>query len=186
MHEVGHNLGLHHAGWGLDFYGDQSGYMGSTYADRATPVMCFNAAKSSQLGWYSDKEVTIEPSVSTWSGKLIGLADYGSPLGQDYHVILSIHVPGTSYKVYSTYNRKAGINDGTMRFADKVTLVDQEGTLQSFAVTSLALGEHFLMENFHETGIDLFFMVNEAGEDQGVKYLNLLVHFNTKSKPPLV
>jgi hypothetical protein len=51
MHEIGHNMNLMHAGHGTVEYGDQSGYMGYGYSQNDGPKMCFNAAKSSDLGW---------------------------------------------------------------------------------------------------------------------------------------
>jgi hypothetical protein len=51
MHEIGHNMNLMHAGQGTLEYGDQSGMMGYSYSQNDAPKMCFNAAKSSDLGW---------------------------------------------------------------------------------------------------------------------------------------
>jgi hypothetical protein len=59
MHEVGHNLGLHHAGYGSEEYGDPSGYMGySAVSDNAYSRMCYNAANNYQLGWYAQRSIS--------------------------------------------------------------------------------------------------------------------------------
>ena len=50
MHEIGHNLALAHSSHESVEYGDQSGMMGYSYASDDLPYMCFNAAKSWQLG----------------------------------------------------------------------------------------------------------------------------------------
>jgi len=55
MHEVGHNLNLGHSGEN-DSYGDKSGMMGYSYAREDWPKMCFNAVKTSELGWFNDGE----------------------------------------------------------------------------------------------------------------------------------
>jgi hypothetical protein len=90
MHEVGHNFDLQHSSEGSNSYGDQQGMMGYSYNQDDTPVMCFNAAKSSQLTWYSDKELTITQS---WTGKVIGLADYGNA-SSEQNVILKAENSG--------------------------------------------------------------------------------------------
>jgi len=46
MHEIGHNLGLGHAGETAE-YDDQSGMMGYSYSQDDGPLMCFNAGKFS-------------------------------------------------------------------------------------------------------------------------------------------
>lgn len=39
--------------------------------------MCFNGAKSWELGWYNHKAMTFVPSASTgWSGRLVGIAEH--------------------------------------------------------------------------------------------------------------
>lgn len=57
MHEFGHNLGLAHSG-GKDYYGedgeyeDETCYMG--YGETDDHAICWNAAKSAELGTYTD------------------------------------------------------------------------------------------------------------------------------------
>jgi len=54
MHEIDHNLGLHHSGYGSEEYGDPSGSFGfSQVRDGTYPRMCYNAANNYQLEWYS-------------------------------------------------------------------------------------------------------------------------------------
>ncbi len=81
--------------------------MGYSYNQDDTPVMCFNAAKSSQLSWYSDKELTITQS---WTGKVIGLADYGSASSAQNVILKAQNSDGES--LFITYNRKIGVNSG--------------------------------------------------------------------------
>lgn len=78
LHELGHNLNLAHSGEGTNAYGDQSGMMGYSYSTDEGPIMCFNPAKSWQLGWYDGRYATVDPLSQTWSGKLIGVTDYQS------------------------------------------------------------------------------------------------------------
>ena len=50
MHEIGHNLGLHHSSVGTNEYGDKSGMMGYSYNEDDVPQQCFNPTKNYQLG----------------------------------------------------------------------------------------------------------------------------------------
>ena len=85
MHELGHNLNLEHSGdvsypEATDVakvYGDQSGFMGSLYKQENGPIMCFNGAKSWQLGWYDDMAVIVDPFTSSWT-EVMGISDYNS------------------------------------------------------------------------------------------------------------
>lgn len=49
IHELGHNLGLGHAGKGYNGYDDRSGIMGYGYNEVDWPIMCFNGAMNHQL-----------------------------------------------------------------------------------------------------------------------------------------
>ena len=52
MHEFGHNIGLHHSGYGTASYADHSCIMGNpSYGDDG-PQICWNAAKVSYLDTY--------------------------------------------------------------------------------------------------------------------------------------
>ena len=42
---------------------DETDYMGYSYPDYQEPLMCFNPAKSYQLGWYTNQQQSINPLV---------------------------------------------------------------------------------------------------------------------------
>jgi hypothetical protein len=60
-------LGLHHAGEGGSEYADKSGFMGYSYGYDEFELsghktkMCYNPAKSWQLGWYDTDSPEISP-----------------------------------------------------------------------------------------------------------------------------
>ncbi len=54
MHEVGHNLGLGHSGEGAEEYRDKSCLIGWVFLETG-PLICFNGAKSWQLGWCASR-----------------------------------------------------------------------------------------------------------------------------------
>mmetsp|Transcript_22863 Transcript_22863/g.53988 ORF Transcript_22863/g.53988 Transcript_22863/m.53988 type:complete len:722 (-) Transcript_22863:213-2378(-) len=125
VHEIGHNLGLAHAGKDNISYGDKSGMMGFSYRQDNGPLQCFNPAKSYQLGWYDDKVVEIDPEDGTWVGTLIGAVDYkNDSVDQNSKVVVKITSPDRT-NLYVGYNRKKGMNSGVPLAGDRVTIVEQ-------------------------------------------------------------
>mmetsp|Transcript_28882 Transcript_28882/g.44125 ORF Transcript_28882/g.44125 Transcript_28882/m.44125 type:complete len:734 (-) Transcript_28882:114-2315(-) len=152
MHEVGHNIGLAHANEGGNTYQDQSGMMGYSYGQTDGPVMCFNAAKSWQLGWYTSKQSVADVNTA-YVGLLGGVADYGNSAVNT--IIVKINT-STAIDYYVTYNKKAGINSGTVEGANQVMVTSQGGEGASYAESSLlaklnAGGTHTI-SNFDGTG----------------------------------
>jgi hypothetical protein len=160
MHEIGHNLYLQHSNEGGASYADQQGMMGYSYNQDDGPVMCFNAAKNSQLTWYRDREVSVN---QPWRGKVIGLADYGSA-SSEQSVIVKISGDSDN-PLYVTYNRKAGVNSGTREAADKVTVVQGADRATSDLLAKLDGGESYNLRNFWGPGNDLTVTVEEIATD---------------------
>ena len=154
MHEVGHNLNLHHSGQGTNEYGDQSGYMGYSYSQHEGPSMCFNAAKNNELGWYGDRQLTLDGSAAAVV-QLAGLSEYALTT-VDYTVVLKILTPSqTNRDLYLAYNRAAGINSGTAEFANRVTVVSagEPGTRSISTLDySIAAGGTLSLANFEGSG----------------------------------
>lgn len=71
-----------------------------------------------QLGWYSDKTVTV---TDTWSGKLYGISSYTSAASSDAVIL---YIPSTSsrsrFDIYVSFNGASGMNSETEQGADKV------------------------------------------------------------------
>mmetsp|Transcript_8240 Transcript_8240/g.15079 ORF Transcript_8240/g.15079 Transcript_8240/m.15079 type:complete len:1302 (-) Transcript_8240:105-4010(-) len=125
MHELGHNIGLMHSGESGAGYGDITGYMGARWNDAK---LCYNAQKSSFLGWYDDRKSYVDlsqPSTSL-TVRLFGIADYGdsSSLPSNYAALVRVGTPGTD--VHLMYNRAKGLNAGTQEKGDQVTVVEGE------------------------------------------------------------
>jgi hypothetical protein len=90
--------------------------------------MCFNAAKSWYLGWYSKpgkeghEEINLFRS-PIWSGKLVGIDDYVNGLfDQNEHRVVvrlegrGLNVHGGKKHFFMMFNRKKGINKGVFDF----------------------------------------------------------------------
>lgn len=125
--------------------------MGYSYSSDDGPKMCFNAAKSWQLGWYSDKAIAIDPLLtSSWNGRLVGMAEY-KKAGPGDMVVVKLNTP-TSIDYYINFNRQTGINAETGEGGDQVLVVSQGGEGTSFAssrlLAKLSDGQSFDIPNF--------------------------------------
>merc|ERR1719221_2379755 len=101
--------------------------------------MCFNAAKSHQTGWYSDEVTVVTPGSNSADGcfddQVFGVADYSN--GQnDQTVIVRVDDPSAD-DYFITYNRKAGINSGTVEGGNTVTVQRQGANGGSYAESEL-------------------------------------------------
>jgi hypothetical protein len=124
--------------------------MGFSYASDDSPKMCFNAAKSWQLGFYADKSTTVSPLVSpSWTGKLVGIVDYENA-GND-HVIVKLET-GSYLDYYMNFNRQASFNSETQEGGDQVLLMTQGAEGQAFAkstlLAKLSEGQAYEIEDF--------------------------------------
>ena len=178
-HEMGHNLGLMHFGEGNDSYGDESGVMGYSYSGHEGPKMCFNPAKSWQLGWYDDQCVEIYPQNQPWTGKLAGVANY-NPNAQDESVILKLEDASNDW--FIGYNLATGFNSQTQQAQNKVTVVQEspDDNFPSYKISTLVaeldVGDTYTIKNYygHE---DVTVAVKElAAGPQGYAYLMIYMN----------
>jgi hypothetical protein len=165
MHEIGHNKGLGHSGetnpdTGIFFdRGDLSGVMGTGFAwdDDTKTRMCFNGAKSWQLGWYADKATVVDPlATPSWSGTLVGIAEYDlADPNQGEMVLIKIET-GNDVDYYINFNRMTGINSETQEGGDQVLITRQggngESNSQSELLAKLSASESFDIEDFANLG----------------------------------
>lgn len=156
LHEVGHNLNLPHSGEGTDPYGDGSGVMGYTF-NRDDQNICYNAVKSWQLGWYSDRTTANNPrshNTPFQTYLLNGVADYRS--NPNALVVLQLDQPSLNQDYYIGYNRKTGINSDTVEDGDKVTIHRKDASasayVTSWKVASLNAGESYTITNYNNQG----------------------------------
>jgi hypothetical protein len=106
-------------------------------------AMCFNAAKSWQLGWYDDSKIVIDPREGSWRGTVIGVADYDNN-PQNHPVIVKID-SRTGTDQFITFNRAAGINRHNKEADNEVIIMetgsDGEWFSQSYLQATLRSGE---------------------------------------------
>jgi len=131
MHEIGHNLGLYHAGMGNETYADASGYMGTSVLSSDGPLMCFNGAQSWQLGFYKDRHSTIPRAGLPWKKNLHGVSQYNLTRSRDT-VIAKFVVNEGDGDLYFAFNLASGINKGTRTSQNEVTIVKSDMRETSF------------------------------------------------------
>ena len=124
--------------------------MGYSYSQDEGPRMCFNNAKIWQLGWYSDRRAIVTPLTLTaeWSGQLVGFSEYGSSAITQTVVL---KVEGDEEDYYVGFNRKSGINSGTVEGGNQVTIQKRQlgtGYAESILVAKLSGGGSYVISNF--------------------------------------
>jgi len=139
IHEIGHNLGLNHSGKNGVSLSDKSDYMGYSYDSVRWPLMCFNAAKNWQLGWYKDKTIELIniSNCGPWKGRLYGYVDYPS-VEEDGYVIIKVN------DIYIQFNKiKEDINKDMIEDANLMVFTN---STSGFGPQSWSLG------SLNETG----------------------------------
>jgi hypothetical protein len=146
MHEFAHNMRLSHSGLNGNEYGDRSGVMGYSYLENEGPLMCFNAAKSWELGWYSDKSISFSPSPAekVWAGKIGGIVDYQT---SGNTVVMEIQREANHNNYYIGFNAAKGFNSGTQHGQNQVLLFEHDNGL-SWRIADLSAGESYTINKF--------------------------------------
>ena len=96
--------------------------MGNPWFRDDQGAMCFNAARSWQIGWYDSHKLSINPREGSWTGSLVGVADYrNNPQG--HPVVVKIET-GTGKDLFVGFNRATGVNRETKQGKDQVTVIE--------------------------------------------------------------
>jgi len=167
MHEVGHNLNLAHSSHNGNEYGDQSGLMGYSYNWNGGPKMCFNPAKSYQLGWYDDQVLTINPATKaqgSYDYILNGAAKYQE--NKNALISLRLQTDGNA-DYYVGYNHAVGANSESQEGRDRVLVVRKtgggvSGYGQSELTSVLASNQSWKLSNWQGSGRDVTVTVTSS------------------------
>ena len=174
VHEIGHNLGLNHASEGTDEYGDQTGFMGYSYGSFTTK-MCYNNAKSWQLGWYGLKNETLDFSKrGGFNGTLVGVNDYQNAAATGKYVVVKI-VGGTAGDFFVGFNRQTGINSNTQEAFNQVTVQRQVGKGKSSLLAKLSAGGQLNVTNFQNTK-SLIITVTTINVSQTPSFADVMIY----------
>ena len=149
MHELGHSLNFGHSNENRVTYEDGSGVMGASYKSSDRPRMCFNAAKTWQTSWFSEKEVTIggTDTPGCFNGTLHGIVDY------DKASTVLMKITGRNTDLFINFNSQKRFNQGTQEGRNQVLAVSRsKGKRDSFAVSNLqaklSAGDSFTFEKY--------------------------------------
>jgi len=195
---IRHNFNLAHSG-GIDgaIYSDKTGFMGNPAhapGARYAGNLCYDAAKSWQLGWYNDHDVTFYPEneSSTWGtvNTMVGIANYDQATS-DTPVLIKLET-GLAEDYFINFNRATGINEQNVEADDEVTIVkaNADTKSQSYLQATLLEGESHTIDglgtasgivvkllSIDKTDPDLWKAEVFIGTDQAVSVY--IVHLNT-------
>jgi Gametolysin peptidase M11 len=131
-HEIAHNLGLGHAWYNGDEYGDVTGYMGISAGSTAAPLSCYNAGDNWLLSWFMDARLDLStPPDTPVTVTIAALTDY-----QEIRSYSDQYVIVKGGDIYMQYNRAKDYNSGTRAMPDQLVLVGLSGIITNL-VTGL-------------------------------------------------
>ena len=100
-HELGHNIGMHHAGTGWYAYGDYSDIMGAS-----GPLYKINAPHHDQMGWLPDTQILEVSESNTYDIAPLGTDPSQTSIPQ----MLKIAKPDTSEFYYISFRKALGFD----------------------------------------------------------------------------
>jgi hypothetical protein len=126
--------------------------MGYSYGTDESPRMCFNAAKSWQLGWYSDKAFTFTPLANgqyRYFGQLASIVDYPTA---NTDVLIEINQSRSAWSYFVNYNAAKDMNSQTLEGRNNVLITMKFKTNEannSNLIAKLSEGDEFKDYNFN-------------------------------------
>jgi hypothetical protein len=116
--------------------------------------MCYNPAKSWQLRWYDGKRKKVNlMKVNSWSGKLIGVDDFKNGNADSLDMV-TVKLEAGRNDYYIGFNRKQGINRGTVEYGNRVIVESQIGSSNkpSTLRRKMVANRSFSVANYKGTG----------------------------------
>lgn len=150
MHELGHTLGLMHAGKGGNEYGDLLGYMGSSYTNAYWPQKCFNGLDLYLLNWFGDRSLKHDPLHDGDAIiKLATFVDYNKTAVDEYVVVDLVDA------YYLQYNVAKAFNKDTQAMQNQVAITEPSPK-GSNSLAGLIEGDSYKISNFMSSGNNLW------------------------------
>ena len=101
-----------------------------------------------QLGWVSDREVSLKASSHDWSGDIYPMSAYSTTSSSDKMVVYISTKEKKEEYLYVTYNKASGANIDTYEGADQVLVHTKKWGLYSYEysylVSKLSVGEAYI------------------------------------------
>mmetsp|Transcript_2633 Transcript_2633/g.3824 ORF Transcript_2633/g.3824 Transcript_2633/m.3824 type:complete len:330 (+) Transcript_2633:54-1043(+) len=154
------------------------------------PRMCYNGPQNWQMGWYADKDFTVDLYAGDWTGELVGFVDYDD-IGENQFITIRLDAERATDDYYIHFNRKASINDGVVEGGDQVLVTSRwsftppdyysETTLHA----KLNEDDSFVIVDFG-LGIDINIKVDKIDLDAIPAFARISITSDTmdKTKPP--
>lgn len=137
--------------------------------------MCFNAAKTYYLGWYSSHHMTLTPSSSKKIVKLVSLGDIQTGKNANQGKLV-LKLNSGSTHLYLNYNKAEGNNAGVVQHPNKVVVVKQNGRLeesqQMGAITNM---QTLRLNNWDGSGANLLVKLENLGFENGADFASVSV-----------
>jgi hypothetical protein len=155
--------------------------------------MCFNGAKTYQLGWYSQYHMNLPSSGSyNWNGNLVGFAEKSRASSSDKMIVRIIT---STADFYVHFNRKTGMNAGTQEGADQVLITTRNtgtGYSESSLVGKMSTGSVYTIPKFNGSSNSLVIRVVSISTNTVPGRANISITFGasvptrptSKPKPP--
>ena len=127
--------------------------MGYSYGDSDTK-MCFNAAKSWQLGWYADKrhvEIDVSTTNRSYYGRLDSILDDPEESGDP--MIIKVET-GPDEDYYILFNRASGFNADTVEGGNKVMITKTDKDNLSWSQAKLSATQTWSISVDQNSGLD--------------------------------
>ena len=116
--------------------------------------MCFNGAKSWQLGWYADKrhaEIDVSTTTRSYFGRLVPILDDPEKSG-DPMIIKVKTGPNTDY--FIIFNRASGFNADTKEGRDQVLVTNTDISNLSWLRAKLSATQTWSISVDRNSGLD--------------------------------
>jgi hypothetical protein len=147
--------------------------MGFSYRGAAAPRMCFNGHKNHILGWYADKQITVNPTKDgAWYGKLVGFVDYPKAVtSRNEYVLIVLDA------LFIQFNLAEDFNGQTKKYQNLVTIATApDNASKSSMLSALSANSNAVIGNYT---IEVCEMVDARSSSP--KYMALSIRLNTQT-----
>ena len=147
------------------------GQMGNPLYGDDEGKMCYNAAKSWQIGWYDDRKRVINPKTENVVVKMVGIADYLESETDTLPVVLKLETD-TNDDYFIAFNRARGVNSQNDEADNEVSIVQAGANGQYYSLSSLkehlVEGQQETITNFGGVGKDIIVRVESIDDTSSV------------------
>lgn len=159
--------------------------MSAGYAVSYYPVKSFNGANNWKFGWYSDRQISVNPSQDGQVVTLATFVDYGKS-NKDSPVLIQV---GTD--TYLQYNRAKDFNYQAQQCIDQITIVQQQSIGSALLGCIDQSSSQFAISNFNGSGRTVVLSVcgRGTGSNSNPDWMSVSIGYDqsycSAVKPPI-